>query len=398
MSMLSPANSYLSSILSVVGDVSAISPISLHEPSFTNTDAWINVKDCLDTGWVSSGGKWVEKFENDLCRFTGAKYAIAVSNGTVALRLALHLVGVENNDEVLIPPLSFVATANAVAHLGAHPHFIDVNADNLGMSATSLEQRLEEIGVRTDKGVVNRLTGRRIAAVLPVHVFGFPADIESLRSVCVQWGLPLVEDAAESLGSTYKKKHCGLFGDLGIFSFNGNKIITAGGGGALVTNSMELATKAKHLSTTAKVPHRWNFFHDQVGWNDRMPNINAALVVSQLDDITHRLDLKKKLHSLYSKAFLDEDGASILQPLRHVCCNYWLVTLRLNDPNLMEANTLREELLTLAFQRGLMLRPIWHPLHLLPMFSDCQQGCLAVAENEAKRLVNLPSSPQLIGN
>ena len=251
--------------------------IALHEPDFRGTHAWDYVKQCLDTGWVSSSGSWVNRLEQQLCEITGASHAVAVCNGTVALRLALHLVGVGHGDEVLIPPLSFVATANAVAHLGAVPHFVDVEISSLGLCPIALAQRLEAIAEYRHGFVFNRETGRRIAAVVPVHVFGNPALVHKLRSVTDEWGLPLVEDAAEALASWRGETHCGLFGALGTLSFNGNKLITTGGGGALLTNDRELAKRAQYLSTTAKLPHPWDFEHDAIGWNDRLPNLNAAL-------------------------------------------------------------------------------------------------------------------------
>jgi dTDP-4-amino-4,6-dideoxygalactose transaminase len=249
------AESVLESIQQVVGSSSKEHPIGLHEPDFRGTQAWAYVKDCLDTGWVSTAGSWVSRFEQQLCAITGAGHAVAVSNGTVALRLALHLVGVGPGDEVLVPPLSFVATANAVAHLGAAPHFVDVEPNALGLCPAALAARLEAIAERREGCVVNRETGRRIAAVLPVHIFGHPAEVDQLRAVADAWELPMVEDAAEALASWRHGTHCGLFGAVGTLSFNGNKLITTGGGGALLTNDAALAQRARHLSTTAKQPH-----------------------------------------------------------------------------------------------------------------------------------------------
>ena len=287
---MSQAQSILKALRQVCGSDEPGQPIALHEPDFSGTQAWAYVRDCLDSGWVSTAGQWVSRFEQELCSRTGAAHAVAVTNGTVALRLALHLVGVSADDEVLLPPLSFVATANAVAHLGAVPHFVDVEAGSLGMDPTALSARLEAVAERREGGVFNRSTGRRLAVVLPVHVFGHPARIQELRAVAEAWGLPLVEDAAEALGSWLDGTHCGLFGAVGTLSFNGNKLITTGGGGALLTQSAELAQRARHLSTTAKLPHPWAFEHDAVGWNDRLPNLNAALGVAQLKDLERRLE------------------------------------------------------------------------------------------------------------
>ena len=250
-------------------------PISLHEPNFGGTQAWSYLHDCLESGWVSTAGQWINRFEQELCAYTGAAHVVAVTNGTVALRLALHLVGVKPGDEVLLPPLSFVATANAVAHLGAVPHFVDVETACLGMDPKALQKRLEAIAEKRNGVLLNRITGRRLAAVLPVHVFGHPALIEELSAISKAWGLALVEDAAESLASW---KMVPIAACLAAWapSFNGNKLITTGGGGALLTNSDELAQRARHLSTTAKLSHPWEFEHDAAGWNDRLPNLNAV--------------------------------------------------------------------------------------------------------------------------
>ena len=245
----------------------------------------------MDTGWVSSGGQWVTRFEQELCHRTGARYAVAVTNGTVALRLALHLAGVGIGDEVLLPPLSFVATANAIHHLGAFPHFIDIEPGTLGMCPDALSERLESIAEIRDSKLFNRLTGRRISAIVPVHVFGNPASITKLLSIANNWAVPLIEDAAEALGSTYQDIHCGLFGQLGILSFNGNKLITTGGGGAVITNSEALAVHAA-IYPLRPLDHPWDFYHDSVAWNDRIPNINAALRLAQLEVLDQRLKSK----------------------------------------------------------------------------------------------------------
>ena len=386
----------LQRILGLVGTSSKDQPISLHEPDFTGTQAWNYVKDCLDTGWVSTAGHWVTRFEEKLCSITSADHAVVVSNGTVALRLALHLVGVGPGDEVLLPPLSFVATANAVAHLGAVPHFVDIERDTIGLCPVALATRLEAIAEKREGCLVNRETGRRIAAVLPVHVFGHPAAVDQLRSVADFWGLPLVEDAAEALASWRGKKHCGLFGSVGILSFNGNKLITTGGGGALLTNDSVLAQRARHLSTTAKQPHPWDFNHDAIGWNDRMPNINAALGVAQLEDLDRRLDAKRLLAHRYVEAFSDLDGVDLVLEPPGCRSNHWLLALRFTSEDILVAQSMRLQLLEAAHAVGLLLRPIWTPLHHLPMYESCPAGPLPVAAGQAPRLVNVPSSPQLL--
>lgn len=394
---LSPnVESILEAIQHVVGPSSKEHPISLHEPNFSGTQAWAYVKDCLDTGWVSTAGSWVSRFEEELCTITGASHSVVVSNGTVALRLALHLVGVAHGDEVLIPPLSFVATANAVAHLGAVPHFVDVEHNSLGLCPVALAARLEAVAERREGTLFNRETGRRIAAVLPVHVFGHPAEVDRLRVVADTWGLPLVEDAAEALASWRGQTHCGLFGAVGTLSFNGNKLITTGGGGALLTNDAALAQRARHLSTTAKQPHPWEFDHDAVGWNDRLPNLNAALGVAQLENLDRRLDAKRLLASRYEEALSDLEGVELVVPPTDCRSNQWLVSLRFTAEDLLIAKAARLQLLECAHAVGLLLRPIWAPLHRLPMFEYCPAGSLAVAEDQAPRLLNLPSSPQLV--
>jgi len=372
--------------------------VYIHEPHFLGTNAYEYIKDCLDSGWVSSSGGWVAKFENLIQEFTGSKYAIAVANGTVALRLALYLIGVRENHEVFIPPLSFVATANAVSHLGATPHFIDIESDTLGMCPLALEKRLDQIAFIRDGKVFNKITGNKITAVLPVHVFGLAAKIEEIKDVCYKWKLPVVEDAAEALGSFVKSGrrliHCGCFGDIGTLSFNGNKIITTGGGGALLTNDEKLAKLAKHLSTTAKVNHPWNFYHDEIGWNDRLPNINAALGASQIENISERLNIKRNLHNRYLASFEDFKDVEIIKEFNQSFSNYWLITMRLN---VNKPLLLREKILKDSHDSRIFIRPCWNLLNELPMYSDVPSGDLKVAQNQSLRLINLPSSPQLIG-
>ncbi len=392
--------SQTSDILAVLRDVCGQSsnsyPIALHEPDFSGTNAWQYVKDCLDTGWVSTAGQWVSQFEQSLCHFTGAKHAIAVSNGTVALRLSLYVAGVRPGDEVLLPPLSFIATANAVSHLGAVPHFVDIEPCSLGMSPSSLAERLDAIAERRGGQIYNRESGRRLSAVLPVHVFGRPALINQLRSVSDEWGLPLIEDAAEALGSWVAEEHCGLIGSLGILSFNGNKLITTGGGGAVITNNTELANLARHLSTTAKIPHPWEFKHDLVGWNDRLPNLNAALGVAQIEDLDRRLRLKKKLFDRYTNLFASIPGVEILSEQPGCSSNHWLVSLRFLSDDSRQARVVRLNIIECAHAEGILLRPVWQLLNQQPMYTDSPRGPLSIAEDQACRLLNLPSSPQLL--
>ena len=391
------SNEILHIIKKVIDDSSSFKEIHIHEPFFKNTNAYEYIKDCLDTGWVSSSGNWVTKFERKIQEFTGIKYAVAVANGTVALRMALYLVGVKSNDEVLLPPLSFVATANSIAHLGAIPHFVDIESESLGMCPLALEKRLNEIALYKGGDLYNKISGRKISAVIPVHIFGLPAKIDKLKEVCSKWKLPLVEDAAEALGSKFKISnhfvHCGGFGEIGTLSFNGNKIITTGGGGAILTNEKKMADLAKHLSTTAKISHPWNFFHDQIGWNDRLPNINAALGVSQIEDLHLRLKKKRMLHSKFKQQFKDLDYVEIMEESSASYSNYWLITMRINceNPELLRENVLQQSHLNKVY-----LRPSWKLLNELPMFEKSPQGDLSEAINQSKRLINLPSSPQLV--
>ena len=372
-------------------------PIHLHEPFFKDSNAYEYTKECIDSSWVSSSGKWVSKFENQIASVTGSRYAIAVSNGTVALRLALHCVGVKPDEEVLIPPLSFVATANAISHLGAKPHFVDIESSSLGMCPVALENRLNEVAEFRNGSLFNKFSGNKISAVVPVHVFGLPAKIKEIKEVCLKWDLPLVEDSAEALGSRVDNKgeliHCGCFGEIGILSFNGNQILTTGGGGALLTNNNKLADYAKHLSNTAKVPHAWDFFHDQVGWNDRLPNINAAIGCSQLEKLNHKLKLKRILHSKFVQSFKDLKDAEIIKEAEDCQSNYWLITLRLKGNNI---ENLRNNILIEAHKLKIYMRPSWILLNELPMYKNCNCGDLTEAKSQSKRLLNLPSSPQLI--
>jgi aminotransferase in exopolysaccharide biosynthesis len=345
---------------------------------------------------VSTAGRWVEVFEQELAATTGAGHVVALSNGTVALRLGLHLLGVGPGDEVLMPPISFVATANAAAHLGAAPHFVDIEAETIGLSPQALQARLEAVAERRGSVLINRESGRRIAAILPVHVFGMPASMEPIMAIGRAWKLPVIEDAAEALGSWRGETHCGLFGALGILSFNGNKLISTGGGGALITDDGELAIRARHLSTTAKKPHPWEFHHDEIGWNDRLPNINAALGVAQLEVMVDRVARKKLLQSRYREVLQDLPGVELMEA--PACCrpNHWLVTLRFTAEDCRLAARQRLALLELAHGEGVLLRPVWQPLSTLPMYDTAPAGPLDLALDQGQRLVSLPSSPQLL--
>jgi perosamine synthetase len=373
----------------VLGEAS--SPISLHEPEFRGNE-WAYVKECIDTGWVSSVGKYVDEFERQIASVTGARHAVAVVNGTAALHVALTLVGVRHGEEVIVPSLSFVATANAVSHCGAFPHFVDSSAATLGLDPQALDAHLDRIAEKLPGGGVrNRETGRRIAAIIPMHTFGFPVDMESLLEVAGRWGLPVVEDAAESLGSSYHGQAMGTFGKVGTLSFNGNKIVTTGGGGAIVTNDPALARLAKELTTTAKRPHKWEFFHEMVAFNYRLPNLNAALGCAQLERLPDFLARKRRLAMAYRDAFAGMPGVQFVDEQPGSIGNFWLVAIRLPGVTLPE----RDALLAAANEAGYHCRPVWTLLHRLPMYAQCPRAGLPVAEALEATLINVPSSPAL---
>ncbi|WP_366654185.1 LegC family aminotransferase [Fodinicurvata sp. EGI_FJ10296] len=381
-------SSVVAKLRSVLGDSSAMTP--LHAPEFSGNE-WELVKDCLDSGWVSSVGTYVDRFEREIAALSGAEFGIAVVNGTAALHVALIVAGVQPDDEVIVPTLTFVATANAVRHAGAVPHFVDSSPETLGMDPAALAQHLSTIAERKDGRVINRDTGRPIAAVVPMHTFGHPVDMDPLLALADEWRLPVVEDATESLGSHYKGRPCGGLGAVGTLSFNGNKILTTGGGGAIVTNDPEIARRAKHLTTTAKTPHRWAFLHDEVAYNYRMPNINAALGCAQLSQLGERIARKRHLARQYIEAFDGIDGISAFREPSYARSNYWLNTLLL-DTIMIDH---RDPLLAALNDANLMCRPVWTLMHRLEMFADCPRAPLKVAENLESRIINVPSSAAL---
>lgn len=363
--------------------------VQLHIPRFAGKEKDYLI-DCIDTTFVSSVGKYVDQFEKMLADYTGIKRAVAVVNGTAALHVALRLVGVLPRNEVLIPALSFVATANAVTYCGAVPHFVDSEFSTLGIDPDKLSHYLHDI-IRFDQDIsVNRYTDRPVRAVVPMHTFGHPVDMDQLLEVCNRYKIAIVEDAAESLGSLYKGKHTGGFGRLGIFSFNGNKTITTGGGGAIITNDEALADKAKYLTTTARRPHKWEYFHDEAGYNYRMPNINAALGCAQLEQLPGFLESKRNLAKLYQKEFENIDGVTFFWEPDFAQSNYWLNVLLLSQ----KTAYLRDDILETTNQAGYMTRPVWTLLHRLPMFENCPRMDLAEAEKLEKRIINIPSSPR----
>ncbi|MEX2214940.1 MAG: LegC family aminotransferase [Phycisphaeraceae bacterium] len=383
-----PAQQIIDAVERVIGD--GPRPVPLHEPCFRGREKEYTAQ-CIDTGWVSSVGSFVDRFERDLAAYTGAKYAIVTVNGTAALHLALMLAGVRAGDEVIVPALTFVATANAVAHCGAIPHFADSEMVTLSLDATKLDGHLNKIAQRRDGDVYNRITQRRIAAIVPMHTFGHPVNLDALLEVARRWGLPIVEDAAESLGSFYRGKHTGTFGLLGTLSFNGNKIITTGGGGAILTDDEALAQHAKHLSTTAKQPHAWAFAHDEIAFNYRLPNLNAALGCAQLEQLPAFLDAKRTLAAGYLEAFAANEHACVVAQPANCESNYWLNTLILDEAHARQ----RDELLRALHAAGILARPAWEPMHCLPMYRSNPRMDLSTSESLARRIINLPSSVSL---
>jgi len=367
--------------------------IALHEPVF-NGNEWQYLKDCLDSGWVSTAGKYVDVFESKLAEFTGAKYTIAVINGTAALQLCLKLVGVGADDEVLMPALTFVATANAVTYCGAIPHFVDSEESTLGICPEKLEDYLCETVEIKHNECFNKKTGRRIKAIVPMHTFGHPADLDPLSQICKRFFITMVEDATESMGSYYKGVHTGNWGKASALSFNGNKVMTTGGGGAILTNNEYIAKKARHLSTTARLSHKWEYDHDCVGYNYRLPNINASLGCAQLEQLPEFLNKKRTLVDRYRDVFEDVDGVSVFTEPDFARSNYWLNVLLLNEENIV----LRDEILEQTNRQGIMTRPVWKLMHRLSMYKNCPRMELHVAENLEKRLINIPSSVVLNGH
>jgi perosamine synthetase len=373
-------------IKSVVGD----GPLTLHEPRFKGNE-WVYLKECLDSTFVSSVGKFVDRFEDDLANFTGAKRAVAVVNGTAALHVALRLAGVEAGDEVLLPALTFIATANAVAYCQATPHFVDSEGRSLGMDAAALRDYLASATDMRGDHCINRSTGRVIRAMVPMHTFGHPVDIDALLAVAHDFHLQLIEDAAESLGSTFAGRHTGTFGLMGTLSFNGNKTITTGGGGAILTNDVELGKRAKHITTTAKLPHRWNFEHDEVGFNYRLPNLNAALGCAQLEQLPGFLRDKRHLFERYQTAFANVPGVHLVAEPDGCISNYWLQTVLLDAAHADQ----RDAVLAATNDAGLMTRPIWALMNRLPMYANAPRAPLPVAESLEQRVINIPSSSGL---
>ena len=361
--------------------------IPLHAPLFIGNEKKY-LEECIDSTFVSSVGKFVDIFEDKIAEYTGSGRAVACVNGTNALHIALRLAGVEQSDEVITQPLTFIATVNAICYCGATPVFIDVDRKTMGLSPAALEAFLSLETVMKAGGCYNKSTKKRIKACVPMHTFGHPCRIDEIALICEKHKIELIEDAAESIGSFYKGKHTGTFGKIGVLSFNGNKIITTGGGGMLLFNDEELARRAKHLTTQAKVTHPWNFVHDEIGYNYRMPNINAALGVAQIENLDLYLGKKRLLAKTYEEFFQSEKISFFSEP-ENCISNYWLNVI------IFESEDSRDQFLNESNSQGVMTRPVWRLMNKLKMFENCQKGSLANSEWLEERVVNIPSSVKL---
>jgi perosamine synthetase len=361
--------------------------IPLHEPNFSGREREY-VLDCIESTFVSSVGPYVDKFEILMAELSKTQKAVAVVNGTSALQVALRLSGVKSGDEVITQALTFIATINAIIYNGAAPIFLDVDIDTMGLSPYSLNEFLEEFGELRDGFCYNKKTNKKIAACMPMHTFGFPVYVDEILTICKKWNIPVVEDAAESIGSEYKGRPTGSFGKLGVFSFNGNKIVTSGGGGSIVTNDIELGIKAKHLTTTAKIPHPYEYVHDEIGYNFRMPNINAALACAQLEQLDYFIQKKRILALEYSKYF-ESIGVNFRTELPNTKANYWLMCLQL------ENKKERDIFLKETNENKVMTRPIWQLIFKSPKYSSFQRDAQENAIYLEERIVNIPSSVRL---
>ena len=361
--------------------------VPLHNPVFEGNEERYLV-DCVRSNFVSSVGEYVTKFEAALVEYTGAKHAVVCVNGTAALHVCLVLSGVKRDDEVLMPAMTFIATANAVSYVGATPHFVDVDEKSLGIDPVKLEEYLNNISEIKNGECFNKKTAKRIKAIVPMHTFGHAVDMDALNSVAKKFHIEVIEDAAESLGSFYKDKHTGRHSKLAAISFNGNKIMTTGGGGAILTDDEELAKLAKHITTTAKIPHKWEFNHDMIGFNYRMPALNAALGLAQIEQMQKFVAQKRLLAKRYMEVFTDIDEVEFFKETEFCKSNYWLNAIIIKKGH----EDLREELLEKTNASGIMTRPIWTLLNKLEMFKHCPAMDLAVSESLEKRIINIPSS------
>lgn len=375
-------------VRSVLGD--GAGPFALHEPEIGDLEARY-VNDCVASGWVSTVGPYVDKLEAALGKTCGVSHVFATSSGTAALHLALEALGVGAGDEVIVPSLSFVATANAVSYTGAVPHFADVDEWTLGLDPRALKVHMDDACVMQAGECRTKATGRRVAAIIVMHSFGHPAEMDAIAEVAGQWNVPLVEDAAEALGSSYGGKPAGSLSRVAALSFNGNKIATAGGGGAVLTNDAAVAARVRHLGSTAKQPHKWEYVHDETGFNYRMPSLNAALLLAQVERLPDFIKRKRQLAARYAATFCSVSGADFMGQPPGARSNYWLNTIRLA----IKAREERDAVLEVLIADGILARPVWEPLHHLPMYQKCPQADLPVTERLAVQLINLPSSPKL---
>lgn len=378
-------------IVAAVRDTIGPSPAALHEPVFAGYEIKY-LTECIETGWVSSVGRFVDRFEEQLAGYTGARHAIAVVNGTAALHAALLSVGVDAGSEVLVPALTFIGTVNPILYCGATPHFVESSPDTLGVDVEALKSYLIDIAEVRDGACHNRLTGARISAIVPVHIFGHPIDMDALNDVARRFHLPVVEDAAEAIGSFDKGRHAGTLGTIGTLSFNGNKTITTGGGGAILTNDNALASRIKHMSTTARVPHRWQFLHDMVGYNYRLPNINAALGCAQLEQLDGFIARKRRLTERYAAALKGIAGLALIREPKETQSNYWLQSIMLDPQHAPERDTVLEAL----NDAGYGARPVWRLMNQMPMFAACPKMPLTATEDIERRVISLPSGAGLI--
>ena len=357
--------------------------LPLHEPVFFGNEKKY-LEECIDSTFVSSVGRYVDRFEEMMAAYTGARYAVATVNGTAALHIALKLAGVDAHSEVITQPLTFIATCNAISYCGASPVFVDVDRSTMGLSPESLRDFLKHETVQKTDGCYNRSSGKKIAAVVPMHTFGHACRIGEIAALCDEYNIVLVEDAAESLGSFYKGRHTGTFGKISAFSFNGNKTITTGGGGMIVTDDEALAKRAKHITTTAKLPHPYEYVHDEIGYNYRLPNLNAALGCAQMETLDEILENKRVLAEEYACFFKDPEMAFFTEP-KDSRSNYWLNAL------VLSGKTERDAFLKATNDAGVMTRPIWQLMSRLKMFESCQSGDLSNAVWLEERVVNIPS-------
>lgn len=379
------ASKAIAAIESVVGGVPR--PVALHEPRFAGRE-WDYVKETIDTGWVSSAGKFVDEFERRLAERCEMPFAIATMNGTAALHACLLVAGVRADDEVITPALTFIATANAISYCGAIPHFCDSDPRTLGIDPDRLHHHLSEAAELVQGQCRNRKTGRRISALVPMHTFGHPTDMDALLEIAQRWRLVLIEDVAEAIGSRYKGRHPGYHGLMSSLSFNGNKTVTTGGGGAILTADPKIAQAVKHLTTTAKQPHKWAFLHDTIGYNYRLPNINAALGCAQLEQLDGFIAAKRRLNARYADAFSEVPGATIFVDADYAESNFWLVSMVLDAPD----EAVRDAFLEACHGRGILCRPVWKGMHHLPMYRHCPRAELIHADALEAQIVNLPSS------